>query len=62
MIYLINSETKEVINTYNNALNWGSNFVEYGQGNFRAKIYCNDNEYFTDNVEPEYAEDDLLNL
>ena len=53
MIYLINAETKEVLNTYNNVIAWGSNFVEYGQGDFRAKIYCNDDEYFTDTITEE---------
>jgi hypothetical protein len=51
MIYLINAETKEVVNTYNNVIAWGSNFVEYTQNGLRAKIYCNDNEYFTDTLE-----------
>lgn len=56
MIYLINAETKEVVNTYSNVITWGSNFVEYGQGDFRAKIYCNDNEYFTDTITEDNGE------
>lgn len=57
MIYLINVETKEVLNTYNNVLDWGSNFVEYSQGGLRAKIYCNANEYFTDKPIEDSEED-----
>ena len=56
MIYLINSETKEVINTFNNVIAWGNNFVEYTQNGLRAKIYCNDNEYFTDTITEDNGE------
>lgn len=48
MIYLKKKETNEVINTYENVIDWGFNFVEYTKDNIRAKIYCNDDEYFTD--------------
>ena len=48
MIYLINAETNETIQTFENVTNWGSNFVEYLNGGYPAKMYCNDNEYFTD--------------
>lgn len=48
MIYLINAETKEVIQTFENVIEWGDNFVEYTTAELRAKIYCNDDEYFTD--------------
>lgn len=51
MIYLINTETNEVVNTYRNVIAWGINFVEYNQNGLRAKIYCNETEYFTDKVE-----------
>ena len=50
-IFLINKNTKEVKNTYTNVINWGPNFVEFYNGNFRGKIYCNNDEYFTDTVE-----------
>lgn len=46
-VYLLNKETNETINEYNNIITWGDNFVEYNNGG-RCKIYCNENEYFTD--------------
>lgn len=47
-IYLINTETNEVIGTFKNVLDWGFNFVEY-ENSGRAKIYCDsEKEYFTD--------------
>jgi hypothetical protein len=49
-IYLINKETKETIQTFENVEKWGKNFVEYKNGNYRAKMYCNENEYFTDQM------------
>lgn len=48
MIYLINAETNEVIQTFENVIEWGYNFVEYTNDGIRAKIYCNENEYFSD--------------
>lgn len=48
MIYLINADTNEIINTYENVIAWDYNFVEYTNDNIRAKIYCNDDEYFSD--------------
>lgn len=54
-VYLINVETNEVINTYDKVLHWGYNYVEY-DNNGRAKIYCSENEYFTDK-EPEVIEE-----
>lgn len=48
MIYLINAETNEIIQTFEDVIAWGYNFVEYKNGNYRAKMYCNENEYFTD--------------
>ena len=48
MVYLINKETKETIQEFNNVINWGFNFVEYNNGG-RCKIYCDhEKEYFTD--------------
>ena len=48
MIYLINAETNETIRTFENVIHWGDNFVEYDNGGYRAKMYCGENEYFTD--------------
>lgn len=48
MIYLINTDTNEVIQTFQNVIEWGYNFVEYTNNELRAKIYCNENEYFSD--------------
>ena len=56
-IYLINSETNEIIYEYSNILDWGFNFVEF-ENYGRCKIYCNDNEYFTD-VLPELEVEDV---
>lgn len=47
-IYLINADTNETIQTFDDVISWGANFVEYNNGGFRAKMYCNENEYFTD--------------
>ena len=47
-IYLINKETNETIQTFENVITWGHNFVEYDNGGYRAKMYCSENEYFTD--------------
>ena len=60
MIYLINTESKEVINTYNNVISWGINFVEYAPKGLRVKIYCNDNEYFTDTLPTESEEENVI--
>ncbi|MBQ2871595.1 hypothetical protein IJE86_07830 [bacterium] len=47
-IYLINRETGELINTYNNVTRWAEDFVEYNNGG-RAKSYCEvESELFTD--------------
>lgn len=50
MIYLINKETNEIIRTFalEDVIEWGENFIEYSNGGYRAKTYCNENEYFTD--------------
>ena len=47
-IYLINSETNETIQTFENVTAWGFNYGEYTNGGYKAKMYCNENEYFTD--------------
>lgn len=46
-VYLINIDTNELVSEYNNVIRWGYNFVEY-DNNGRCKIYCSENEYFTD--------------
>lgn len=46
-VYLVNAETNEIIQTFEDVIEWGYNFVEYLNGGYRAKIYCNENEYFT---------------
>lgn len=46
-IYLIDTKTKKVIHEYSNVVEWGINFVEYDNYG-RAKIYCSENECFTD--------------
>lgn len=50
-IYLLNAETNEIIRTFEKVISWGFNFVEYINGNYRAKLYCEENEYFTDTEE-----------
>ena len=50
MVYLINKETNETIQTFQNVIAWDYNFVEYMNGKYRAKMYCGENEYFTNNV------------
>ena len=52
MIYLINKETNEVVNTFANVLEWDERSVLYQAGKGRGKTYANENEYFTDK-EPE---------
>lgn len=47
-IYLINADTNEIIQTFEEVQHWGSDFVEYSNGSYRAKMYCNENEYFSD--------------
>jgi hypothetical protein len=47
-IYLMDKETNEIIQTFDNVIEWSSDFVEYNNSGYRAKMYCSDNEYFTD--------------
>ena len=50
-IYLIDNETNEIKNTYENVIEWGYDFVEYNNGG-RCKIYCDtEKEHFTDENE-----------
>ena len=48
MVYLVNKETNEVINTFNNVIEWDEQSVLYQAGKGRGKIYAGENEYFTD--------------
>ena len=47
-IYLINADTNEIVQTFENVIEWGYNFIEYDNSGYRAKMYCQENEYFTD--------------
>lgn len=58
-VYLINNETNEIISEYNNVTNWSYNFVEF-DNNGKCKIYCNEDEYFTD-INPEEVADEYRN-
>lgn len=48
MIYLKNRVTNKTIQVFENVICWGIDFVEYINGKFRSKIYCNEDEYFSD--------------
>lgn len=48
-VYLIDRETNENKKVYDNVIRWGENFVEYLNGGYRGKIYCDiETEFFTD--------------
>lgn len=47
-IYLVNSETNQVIASFDKVITWGVDFVEHNMGGCRTKMYCAENEYFTD--------------
>ena len=47
MIFLKNKETNEIIQTFDNVIDWGECYVEYSKNTARIKIYCGENEYFT---------------
>lgn len=47
-IYLYNSNN-ELLQEFHNVIHWGNNFVEYNNGG-RCKIYCRENEYFTNKM------------
>ena len=55
-IYLINTETNELINEYTNVIHWGYNFIEFDNGG-RCKIYCGEKEYFTDTYHQKQQEE-----
>lgn len=46
MIYLI--KNNEIIEIFDNVINWGSNFVEFNNNGLRCKLYSDDDSYFTD--------------
>ena len=55
-IYLIDNETNEVKQTYQNVKQWGYNFVEYLNNGMRGKVYCDmETEHFSDKM-PEIVE------
>ena len=53
-VYLVNNETNELINTYDNVIAWDYNSVTYNNGGSVGKTYCSEYEHFTD----EYNEQD----
>ena len=54
VVYLKNKETNEILQTFENVIEWGDTFVEYrNENNYRTKTYCDENEYFTDIAEQE---------
>ena len=56
-VVLRNKETKEVIQTFENVTNFASNFVEYKNNGYRAKMYCNEDEEFVEVIENENEEE-----
>lgn len=46
-IYLINKETNEIINEYNNVVEYTDYYIMYKAGKGISKIYVGENEYFT---------------
>lgn len=46
-VYLVNKETNEILRTFTDVKSWNETFVEFKNGGFRSKIYCGENEYFT---------------
>lgn len=44
-VYLYNSNN-ELLREFDNVISWDFNYVEYDNGG-RCKIYCNEDEYFT---------------
>lgn len=50
MIYLINKINNEVVTTFNNVIEWSTDYVLLKSGQGRAKYFSNENEYFTDTL------------
>lgn len=46
-VYLINKETNEIINEFNNVIEHTDSYVLYKAGKGMAKLYVGENEYFT---------------
>lgn len=55
-VYLINAETNKLIQTFNDVKSWTVNSVTYLNGGYTGKIYCNEDEYFTDKLLQEQEE------
>ena len=51
IVYLKDINTNEVLQTFENVVNWGNSFVEFLTDKQRTKIYCDENHYFTDQNE-----------
>lgn len=49
-IYLINSETNQVISTFTDIIDYGSNYVLYRNGLYPGKVYASPNEYFAEEL------------
>ena len=48
-IYLINSETNEIMQIFENVIHWGVDFVEFNNNGYRGKVYCDyETSVFTD--------------
>ena len=54
-IYLINKDTNIIINTFTNVTKWDINFVVFNNP-LTCKIYCSENEYFTDKLDENMSE------
>lgn len=52
-VYLKKIDTNETIKTFENIIDWNKYFVEYSDCGHRIKIYCGEEEYFTDIKETE---------
>lgn len=52
-IYLINKETNEVVREFDNVISWDYNYVLFDNNGNKGKIYCSDDEYFTNELNEE---------
>lgn len=49
MVYLIDKNTNEIIQTFENVQEWNEEYVVYDNSGFIGKTYCDpEAEYFTD--------------
>ena len=53
-VYLIKEDKS--YETYNNVIEWSSNYIIYQAGRGKAKIYAGEGEYFTDVLPEEVTE------